>query len=57
MNIAYRIANQATSNEILTSDLSRQLMIGSPVEFESRGDFELKGVPEAWPLFVASLSR
>ncbi len=57
VNIASRIADRASANEILTSDLTRQLMIGSQVQFEGRGDFELKGVPGAWPLFAASLAR
>lgn len=56
VNIASRIADRASANEILTSDLTRQLMIGSQVQFEGRGDFELKGVPGAWPLFAASLA-
>ena len=55
VNIAARIADHANSGEIFTSDLTRQLMIGANVSFESRGDYELKGVPGAWPIFAASL--
>ena len=55
VNIASRIADQAGDGEILTSDLTRQLMIGSSAIFDNRGDFELKGVPGSWPLFAASM--
>jgi class 3 adenylate cyclase len=55
VNIASRIADHAGKSEILTSDLTRQLMIGSNATFEDRGEFELKGVPGAWPLYAASL--
>ncbi len=55
VNIASRIADQAGSGEVLTSDLTRQLMIGSDVSFQGRGDFELKGVPGTWPLYAASM--
>jgi class 3 adenylate cyclase len=55
VNIAARIADRADSGEILTSDLTRQLMIGANVNFESRGEHELKGVPGKWPVFAASL--
>jgi class 3 adenylate cyclase/predicted alpha/beta hydrolase len=55
VNIASRIADLAEEHEILTSDLTRQLMIGSNSTFEERGNFELKGVPGSWPLYAASL--
>jgi class 3 adenylate cyclase/dienelactone hydrolase len=55
VNIASRIADHAGESEILTSDLTRQLMIGSNAIFEDRGEFELKGVPGNWPLYAASL--
>ena len=56
VNIASRIADQAGESEILTSDLTRQLMIGSNATFDDRGEFELKGVPGPWPLYAASLN-
>lgn len=55
VNIASRIADLADRGEIFASDLTRQLMIGADVQFEHRGDHELKGVPGQWPLFSASL--
>jgi class 3 adenylate cyclase/alpha-beta hydrolase superfamily lysophospholipase len=57
VNIASRIAEQAGESEILASDLTRQLMIGSNASFAERGEFKLKGVPGPWPLFAASLQK
>ena len=54
VNIAARIADGAEAGEVLASDLTRQLMIGSPIAFEARGERELKGVPGRWPLFAAA---
>ena len=45
---------EAGEGEVLTSDLTRQLMIGSKASFAERGEFELKGVPGSWPLFAAT---
>ena len=56
VNIASRIANLAGDGEILASDLTRQLMIGSNAEFDERGERELKGVPGSWPLYAVSLA-
>ncbi|SLN38981.1 AB hydrolase superfamily protein YvaM [Oceanibacterium hippocampi] len=53
VNIASRIADLAGEGEIVTSDLTRQLMIGSRVIFEARGVVSLKGVPGEWPLYTA----
>jgi len=55
VNIDSRIADLAGDGEILTSDLTRQLMIGSRAAFDERGERELKGVPGSWPLYGASL--
>ena len=57
VNIASRIADQAGENEVLTSDLTRQLMIGSRASFHDRGEFKLRGVPGNWPLYSASLGN
>ncbi len=56
VNIASRITDQAVEGEILTSDLTRQLMIGSKASFGERGEVELKGVPGIWSLYAASFS-
>ena len=54
VNIAARIADRADAGEILASDLTRQLMIGARIDFEARGESELKGVPGRWPLYAAT---
>lgn len=49
--VAARIVEQAEAGQILASDLTRQLMLGSPYSFTERGERVLKGVPETWRLF------
>jgi hypothetical protein len=34
------------------NDVLRDLVIGSGLEFEDRGSYELKGVPGEWRLFA-----
>lgn len=53
MNIGARIRDLAASGEVWVSDTVRQLLIGSDVDFETRGAHELKGVPGPWLLFAA----
>ncbi|MFK7755101.1 MAG: HEAT repeat domain-containing protein [Sedimentitalea sp.] len=50
--IAARIMDLAEGGQVLTSDLTRQLMLGSVYDFEDRGIHVLKGVPGRWPVFV-----
>jgi class 3 adenylate cyclase len=40
------------ANEILVSRTVADLVAGSGIEFEDRGEHELKGVPGCWRLFV-----
>ena len=51
-----RIADRAGEGEVLTSDLTRQLMIGSKASFVERGEAELKGVPGVWSLYAATFN-
>jgi pimeloyl-ACP methyl ester carboxylesterase len=48
VHIAARIAAKARAGEILTSSTVRDLVAGSGLEFDDRGEHELKGVPGAW---------
>ena len=48
VHIAARIAALAGPGEILASSTVRDLVAGSFLEFEDRGEHELKGVPGAW---------
>jgi class 3 adenylate cyclase len=54
VNIAARISDLAGPNEVLVSRTVTDLVYGSGIEFEDRGQAELKGVPETWQLFAAS---
>lgn len=52
VHIASRIAALADSNEILVSRTVVDLTGGSGLEFEARGERQLKGVPGTWPTFA-----
>jgi class 3 adenylate cyclase len=52
VHIASRICGAAQANEILVSRTVTDLVAGSGLEFEDRGEHELKGVPGTWPLFA-----
>lgn len=55
VHIAARIMNEAGAGEILCSRTVKDLAVGSPIAFEDRGSRTLKGVPEPWQLYAASL--
>jgi class 3 adenylate cyclase len=48
VHIAARISARAAAGEILTSSTVRDLVAGSGLEFDDRGEHELKGVPGTW---------
>ncbi|MES0826555.1 adenylate/guanylate cyclase domain-containing protein [Ruegeria sp. SCP11] len=52
--IAARVMGQAQEGQVLASDLTRQLMLGAPFEFQDQGEHELKGVPSTWRLHAVS---
>jgi class 3 adenylate cyclase len=55
VHIGQRISALAQPGEVLVSRTVVDLVVGSGVTFEDRGDQELKGVPGSWRLFsVAS---
>lgn len=51
VHIGARVAGLAGRGEVLVSSTVRDLVAGSGIEFESRGEHELKGVPERWRLY------
>jgi class 3 adenylate cyclase len=51
VNIGARVAAQAGPAEILATRTVRDLVAGSGLRFDDRGQHELKGIPEAWQLF------
>ncbi len=53
VHIASRISALAGAGEVLTSSTVRDLVAGSGLEFEDRGQHELKGVPGRWQVLTA----
>jgi len=50
VHIGARVSALAGANDVLMSSTLRDLVIGSGLEFEDRGDHTLKGVPGEWRL-------
>jgi class 3 adenylate cyclase len=50
-----RIESLAAPGEILVSSLVKELVAGSGISFEDRGEHELRGVRGEWRLFNATL--
>ena len=53
LSIAARIAAAADAGEVLVSGTVRDLVAGSGLHFEERGERELRGVPGTWKLYAA----
>jgi len=51
VHIGARVAQHAGASEVLVSSTVKDLVAGSGIEFDDRGEHELKGVPETWRLF------
>ena len=51
VHIGARVAALAGAGEVLVSSTVKDLVAGSGIEFEERGEHELKGVPERWRLY------
>jgi class 3 adenylate cyclase len=54
VHIAARIGALAGSGEVLVSSTVKDLVIGSGIAMQERGEFELKGVPDSWRLFLVA---
>ena len=54
VHIGARVSALAGPNDILVSSTLRDLVIGSGLEFDERGAYELKGVPGEWRLFAVA---
>jgi class 3 adenylate cyclase len=48
--VGARISSMAPSGVVLASSTVKDLVVGSGIAFEDRGEYELKGVPGAWKL-------
>jgi class 3 adenylate cyclase/alpha-beta hydrolase superfamily lysophospholipase len=53
VHIAARVGAVAGPGEVLVSSTVHDLVIGSGLEFEDRGERELAGIPGSWRLFMA----
>jgi class 3 adenylate cyclase len=49
--IGARVGAKASANEVLASQTVKDLVAGSGLLFEDRGEHELKGVPDRWHLY------
>jgi class 3 adenylate cyclase len=54
VHIAARVMDRAGPSEVLVSSTVKDLVVGSGIEFEERGEHELRGVPGEWRLFSVS---
>jgi class 3 adenylate cyclase len=54
VHIGARVAAQATPGEVLVSGTVKDLVAGAGIEFEDRGEHELKGVPGSRRLFAVA---
>ncbi len=54
VHIAARVMDRASASEVLVSGTVKDLVVGSGIDFEERGEHELRGVPGEWRLFAVS---
>lgn len=54
VHIGARIAAMAGPSEVLTSRTVKDLVVGSGLLFEDRGNHRLKGVPDEWQVFAVT---
>ena len=52
VHVAARVLEHAQSGELLTSAAVPLLVTGSGIEFDDRGEHQLKGIPGEWRLFA-----
>jgi class 3 adenylate cyclase len=54
VNIGARVGAAARAGEILVSGTVRDLVVGSGIAFDDRGEHELRGVPGEWRLYAVA---
>jgi class 3 adenylate cyclase len=52
VHIGARVAATAAPGQVLVSSTVKDLVAGSGISFEDRGEHELKGVPGTWSLYA-----
>jgi class 3 adenylate cyclase len=55
VNIAARVMDKAKSGQALLTQTVKDLTGGSNIDFQSVGQYELKGLPEKFELFTPIL--
>jgi class 3 adenylate cyclase len=55
VHIGARVSGAAGAGELLVSSTVRDLVAGSGIQFEDRGEHELRGVPGSWRLYSAAM--
>ncbi len=55
VHIGARVSALAGPGEVLVSSTVKDLVVGSDIEFEERGEYQLKGVPGLWRLFAVTV--
>ncbi len=54
VHIGARILGYAEPGEVVVSGTVKDLVVGSGIDFEDRGERELRGVPGRWRLFAVA---
>jgi class 3 adenylate cyclase/pimeloyl-ACP methyl ester carboxylesterase len=54
VSIGARVASAASAGEVLVSQTVKDLVAGTGLDLEDRGERELKGVPGTWRLYAAT---
>jgi len=54
IHIGARVCALAAPGDVLVTRTVRDLVAGSGISFEERGEHELKGVPDTWALYAAT---
>ena len=57
VHLASRVCGAAGAGEVLVTRTVRDLVIGSGLSFEDRGEHAFKGVPDKWAVYSASNAR
>jgi class 3 adenylate cyclase len=57
VSIGARVAANAGPSEVLVSQTVKDLVAGSGLVFEDRGEHELRGVPDRWRLYAVASDR
>ena len=57
VHIGARVASVANAGEVLVSRTVKDLVAGSGIDFEDRGEHPLKGVPGEWHLYAVAAAQ